>query len=366
MALTVVKKNISLNVGQPNNFELICAMQGDNKSFEITATLYDVNKLYTIGTNSIKLQGINPMGANIRKDVKSHTANTVTFDLTADMLAYDGLLKLVLVFTDSTTQLTTFPFVIKVVNAPGNTDSDDIKTVSALVEEAKKWAMMAKSYAVGTDNVIRPGDATDNSKFYYEQIKSLIDSGKIGNGKIVYYDTYDAFLADKDNIDNETLIVIKEYDMDINSGGSGSGNKTKTLMFFRDAINAYKTTDMKTMDYIGMEYNGETYLNGGYMPSRNFNEPEHYEVVYCDNINMLFCADSPRTGANSHLYFSTGDGKWCFHSARSNSSNIKLAYGNKHLIMIDNGVAYAIDDNSIVANRTNEIGLDSSMVFNKT
>ena len=48
MALTTVKKEIALNVGQPNNFELFCAMQGDNKSFEVTATLYDTNKLYTI------------------------------------------------------------------------------------------------------------------------------------------------------------------------------------------------------------------------------------------------------------------------------------------------------------------------------
>ena len=44
------------------------------------------------------------------------------------MLAYDGLLKLVLVLAESSTQLTTFPFVIKVVNSPGNTNADDIQT----------------------------------------------------------------------------------------------------------------------------------------------------------------------------------------------------------------------------------------------
>lgn len=189
MALEIVKKEISLNVGQPNNFELLCAMQGDNKSFEITATLYDINKLYTINTDNIKIKGINPTGASIYKNVKGHTANTVTFILTEDMLAYDGLLKLVLVLTESSTQLTTFPFVIKVVNSPGNTNADDIKTVSALVEEAQKWAMLSKSYAVGTNNEIRKGDASDNSKYYYEQIKEMLDSGEIGNGKILYFDT---------------------------------------------------------------------------------------------------------------------------------------------------------------------------------
>lgn len=221
-----------MNVGQPNNFELICAMQGDNKSFEITATLYDVNKLYAINTNNIKIKGINPVGLTIQKNVDSHTANTVTFTLTEDMLMYDGLLKLVLVFAESSVQLTTFPFIIKIINSPGNDTADDIKTVSALVEEAKKWAMMSKSYAVGTENEVRDGDKTDNSKFYYEQskksadnakeyynqIQSLINSGSIGGGggtgnaNILYYDTYEEFKADLDagKIPNKTLICIKE------------------------------------------------------------------------------------------------------------------------------------------------------------
>ena len=234
MALEVVKKEISLNVGQPNNFELICAMQGDNKSFEITATLYDVNKLYTINTDNIKLKGVNPLGSNLYKDVKGHTANTVTFALTEDMLAYDGLLKLVLVLAESSTQLTTFPFVIKVVNSPGNTNADDIQTVSALVEEAKKWAMLSKSYAVGTDNEVRKGDAKDNSKYYYEQIKELYDSGKIGNGKILYFETYEEFKKELDagKIENETLICIKEGDGGEDSGGDGEDNNKKKVYLF--------------------------------------------------------------------------------------------------------------------------------------
>ena len=227
MALEIVKKEISLNVGQPNNFELICAMQGDNKSFEITATLYDVNKLYTINTDNIKIKGVNPLGSNLYKDIKGHTANTVTFALTEDMLAYDGLLKLVLVLTESSTQLTTFPFVIKVVNSPGNTDADDMKTVSALVEEAQKWAMLSKSYAVGTNNEVRKGDAKDNSKYYYEQIKELLDSGKIGNGKILYFDTYKEFQNELDagKIEDETLICIKEGEIDSSGGNPGDDNK---------------------------------------------------------------------------------------------------------------------------------------------
>lgn len=250
MALEIVKKEISLNVGQPNNFELICAMQGDNKSFEITATLYDVNKLYTINTDNIKLKGVNPLGSNLYKDVKGHTTNTVTFVLTEDMLAYDGLLKLVLVFAESSTQLTTFPFVIKVVNSPGNTNADDMQTVSALVEEAKKWAMLSKSYAVGTDGEVRKGDAKDNSKYYYEQIKGLYDSGKIGNGKILYFETYEEFKKELDagKVENETLICIKEGDGGGSSGGDGE-NDGKVM------------AGTLTGDYLLIIYEGHSYFS---------------------------------------------------------------------------------------------------------
>lgn len=76
--------------------------------------------------------------------------------------------------------------------------------------------MQSKSYAVGTDNEVRDGDKTDNSKYYYEQskksaddskeyyeqIKDLIDNGSTGSGtgksNILYYDTYEEFKADLD------------------------------------------------------------------------------------------------------------------------------------------------------------------------
>lgn len=177
MAVTIIKKNISLNVAQPNNFELICAMQGDNKAFEITATIYDDNKLYDI-SGTLRLKGTNPIGENIYKTVDSYTNHTITFTLTESMLRYDGLLRLVIVMTNGGTQVTTFPFIIKVVNSPGNTSEDDIVAISALVEEAEKWANISKSYAVGTDDVVRDGDSTDNSKYYCEQSKKNADSSK--------------------------------------------------------------------------------------------------------------------------------------------------------------------------------------------
>ncbi|MCI8378886.1 MAG: hypothetical protein HFH72_10245 [Lachnospiraceae bacterium] len=352
MALEVVKKEISLNVGQPNNFELICAMQGDNKSFEITATLYDVNKLYTINTDNIKLKGVNPLGSNLYKDVKGHTANTVTFALTEDMLAYDGLLKLVLVLAESSTQLTTFPFVIKVVNSPGNTNADDMQTVSALVEEAKKWAMLSKSYAVGTDNEVRKGDAKDNSKYYYEQIKELYDSGKIGNGKILYFETYEEFKKELDagKVENETLICIKEG----NGGGNSGGDDDKSDNDFTDRIllvlanNPYILTsnDAKKWEIIKGQQN---------LPVTN---SEGYEMLYIEELNMLFIIHMSRAG---WVFYTTRDFNdeasnivWKILNVNNNGC-LAMAYGNDCLVIVSsNGKSYAANKNEILSKRNSE------------
>ena len=330
--MEIVKKEISLNVGQPNNFELICAMQGDNKSFEITATLYDVNKLYTISTNNIKLKGENPVGLTIQKNVDSHTVNTVTFTLTEDMLMYDGILKLVLIFTENSTQLTTFPFVIKVINSPGNNTADDIKTVSGLVEEAEKWALLSKSYAVGTDNEVREGDAEDNSKYYYEQIKGLLDSGEIGNGKILYFDTYEDFKKELDagKIEDETLICIKEVDMD--SSGSDSPDNSNTAF------------EIGTLVLVGGRGYSHYSIDGGYNWKRL---AEPFPIVpfnACNSLQKIEDNYFALVRDEKKIYKSNTLKQWDVHCTIP--ENCGCIYGNTNILLIGgtyNNSFYSID-----------------------
>lgn len=331
MALEIVKKEISLNVGQPNNFELICAMQGDNKTFEITATLYDMNKLYTISTNNIKLKGENPVGLTIQKNVDSHTTNTVTFTLTEDMLMYDGILKLVLVFTENSTQLTTFPFVIKVINSPGNNTADDIKTVSGLVEEAKKWALLSKSYAVGTENEVREGDAKDNSKYYYEQIKGLLDSGEIGNGKILYFDTYEEFKKELDagEIEDETLICIKEGNID-------NPNDTPA-----DSNTAF---EIGTLVLLGMRGRSYYSIDGGYNWKMLAESSPIVPFYVCDELQKIEHNYFALVGDEKKIYTSNTLKEWDVHCTIP--ENCKCIYGNANILLIGgayNNSFYSID-----------------------
>ena len=53
---------------------------------------------------------------------------------------------------------------------------DDLERLPAIVAATEQYKDLAKSYAEGTGGVVRPGDATDNSKYYYEQVVDIVDT----------------------------------------------------------------------------------------------------------------------------------------------------------------------------------------------
>ncbi len=54
--------------------------------------------------------------------------------------------------------------------------ANSAQTAAEKANEASDHADMSKSYAVGTNNAVREGDATDNAKKYYEQAKDIAES----------------------------------------------------------------------------------------------------------------------------------------------------------------------------------------------
>ena len=159
-------KNINLNVRQPNNFQLITAMQNDNETIKIIAQLNDGNSLYTIekSIDIIRLTGRTANDAIIDCLITDYTDHTVTFVLTKNMLSSDGDMKLSISMTDSSTNqiLSTYPFTIKVHNSPvGSFSVTEIKTLDEYVQKAKDYADEAKNYATAwTGSLLPQGDIT--------------------------------------------------------------------------------------------------------------------------------------------------------------------------------------------------------------
>ena len=55
-----IVKEINLNIGQPNNYQLIHAMQGDNDTTTIIAHLFNINKPYIIDSDIILFSATTP------------------------------------------------------------------------------------------------------------------------------------------------------------------------------------------------------------------------------------------------------------------------------------------------------------------
>ncbi|MBO5483640.1 MAG: hypothetical protein J5979_00340 [Lachnospiraceae bacterium] len=148
--MNTIQKSINLNLGQPNNEPLLQVMQGDNDSIEIVATLYNAENLYTINADLIVLSGTTPSGKIIENTIEDHTDHTVTFPLTKNMLAADGILNLSVVLMDSTTNqvLSSFPFTIEVMNAPvGSIPESELTAITDYVFAARDYSVDAKEQA---------------------------------------------------------------------------------------------------------------------------------------------------------------------------------------------------------------------------
>lgn len=146
--MNIVKKEVNLNVRHPNNYQIIHAMQGDNDSIEITATIYDGNQKYKIDCDMVEIECISPKRVKNSIKVESNTENTVTFILNKKILAEEGKHEFVIRFMKKPDiSLTTFPAVIYVSQAPiGELTTREFATITELVFETKDYLNQTIDY----------------------------------------------------------------------------------------------------------------------------------------------------------------------------------------------------------------------------
>ncbi len=165
--LNTITHEIDLNMSQPNNFQYVHVMQDDYDAEYIKCTLYDGNAPYTVSCprDSITVRCQLPNGRETEDIVESTSGNTVTFKVSGKMTQVKGNVLAALSLFDTNGRKSPFPFVIKVIGAPEGVTDDDIMYGKL----AEYYADLSRSYAVGTGNEVRDGDATDNSKYYCEK-----------------------------------------------------------------------------------------------------------------------------------------------------------------------------------------------------
>lgn len=93
-------------------------------------------------------------------------------------------------------------------------------------DDAENYSNLSKSYAVGTNGEVRPGDATDNSKYYYEQAKSLAEG--LSGGQVT---------GVKGNAESS----YRKGNVNLTPANIGAVNKTGDTM--SGTLNSSKTTN---------------------------------------------------------------------------------------------------------------------------
>lgn len=165
--LKTITHKIDLNMSQPNNFQYVHVMQNDYDAEYIKCTLYDGNEPYIVSCpkDSIAVKCQLPNYREIEDSIDSVDQNTIIFKVTNKMTQVQGNVLAALSLFDTNGRISPFPFVIRVIAAPEGITDDDIMYGKL----AEYYANLAKSYAVGTNNEVRDGDVTDNSKFYCQK-----------------------------------------------------------------------------------------------------------------------------------------------------------------------------------------------------
>lgn len=136
---------------------------------------------------SVFLKMHKPNHFNIYKQIGadgfgSINGNIISFPITQSMTTVPGRVEFSLEFTKGSNVLYSTMSYLRVLpiafdhNAIG--DSNEYLVLKEYVNDAEKYKNLSQSYAVGTGNVIRSNDETDNSKYYHELAKQSETNAK--------------------------------------------------------------------------------------------------------------------------------------------------------------------------------------------
>lgn len=171
-------QRLPVDIRHINTFEQLYTKQYD-KGYPLVFEVYKDRIPFDLFGVTASFQLSKPDG-NIILTEGIVSGNTVTVMLTEQMTAAYGKCEFQVVLSENEQSITTITGVMKV--DPSVVRDDAIQSDSALsliqqaidaVPQAQAAATLAESYAVGTGGA-RPHEETDNAKYYYEQVKSLV------------------------------------------------------------------------------------------------------------------------------------------------------------------------------------------------
>ncbi|MBQ7563922.1 MAG: bacterial Ig-like domain-containing protein [Lachnospiraceae bacterium] len=145
---------------------VIHADQYDKGTGRFRINLYNGNTAYTPSSATVKIQGTKPDKKGFSYSA-SISGNVVTANLTEQMTAVPGRVRVNIVVTEGSNRTGTFIFWLDVQATGLSNDVDVSETVlPEYIEGAKNWANIAKSWAVGPNGSGEAGTDSNNAEFW--------------------------------------------------------------------------------------------------------------------------------------------------------------------------------------------------------
>lgn len=185
----MITHEIDLNVGQPNNKQLIHINQGEYDSVQIMAHIWNKNKPYTIDADKIRIEGKLSSGALLFDgdsaiQIVKENDTTVSFILTKPIAASVGSFNFSLLFYKGSDVLKkTFPFTIRVSGNPANNVKSDavldgvIKKLEQQEQEYNQLATVAKTGDYN-DLINKPSGLTVTTNLFKPTFSASISGTK--------------------------------------------------------------------------------------------------------------------------------------------------------------------------------------------
>lgn len=151
---------------------------------------------------------------------------------------------------------------------------------------AKNYSDLSKSYAVGTNGQVRAGDATDNSKYYYEQTKSISEG--LAGGQVI---------GVKGNAESS----YRKGNVNLTPANIGAVNKTGDTM--SGTLNSSRTTGSYLAGNKGTTIINSTAAAGAYTILAKLNSTNGYftDGVYQGKRLFQYTAKSTVDGGNNSV-----------------------------------------------------------------
>lgn len=280
--VSVIDKDLDI---VSSNYICINAKQGDglprsdNASTRyIRFTIYDQGrrvKLTDKFKSIVRYKKPDGHGVMIYNEIDEQGRIVVT--LTHQMLVVAGMAHGDLTIEVGDTVISSMPFLVNIVGKPITDEdiesSDEYKVLVLSAEEAKKWALISKSYAVG-DTGIRDGEDTDNSKYYWSLFKK-------SNNAALWIGTKAEYLNERKNIKDKTLVILTDV-----AGAVGPIDGTTSLATLRKPTLRYTsyaydkkshTAELSNFDITKMVKTGEAAVDvGTYYVQIDIKDPYSY------------------------------------------------------------------------------------------